>query len=171
MRLSCAYSNWLVGERLTLNAAKRPLLLGGVELFRESAERGFLELAEQVGAPVLTTVLAKGVFPMDHPQHMGIYIGDVSHTAIEKRVKQADLVLALGSQKTDLNLGATRWPIPGRATGRPPHGAGGGPGRRSSFRPPMSSPWSPTKTSNSACVACGRWVRWAATGQAARSWA
>ena len=95
-----------------LNAAKKPLLLGGVELFREGAEKDFLALAETIGAPVVTTVLAKGVFPMDHPQHMGIYIGDVSHPAIEKRVKQADLVLALGSQKTDLNLGATRWPVP-----------------------------------------------------------
>jgi len=95
-----------------LRSAKRPLLLAGVELFREGADKKFRELAENVGAPVVTTVLAKGVFPMDHPLHMGISIGDLSHPAIKKRVNQADLVLALGSQKTDLNLGASKWSIP-----------------------------------------------------------
>ncbi len=91
-----------------LRAAKRPVLIGGVELFREGADRAFLKLAEQLEAPVVTTVLAKGVFPMDHPLHMGIHIGPFSPKAIEKRVRDADLVLALGNQLTDMNLGAAR---------------------------------------------------------------
>ncbi|MEE2664685.1 MAG: thiamine pyrophosphate-binding protein [Myxococcota bacterium] len=95
-----------------LRAARRPLLLAGVELFRESADRDFRRFAENTGAPVVTTVLAKGVFPMSHPLHMGISIGGASHPAIQKRVKQADLVLALGSHRTDLNLGASRWSVP-----------------------------------------------------------
>jgi len=101
-----------VSETLArLASARRPLLLAGVEVFRERAEKDFLALAEKVGAPVVTTVLAKGVFPMDHPLHMGIFIGGVSNEHIEKRVKSADLVLALGARKTDLNLGAQTWPI------------------------------------------------------------
>jgi indolepyruvate decarboxylase len=92
-----------------LRAAKRPLLLAGVELFREHADRDFRRFAENTGAPVVTTVLAKGAFPMSHPLHMGILIGSVSHPAIEKRVRQADLVVALGAHRTDLNLGASRW--------------------------------------------------------------
>jgi indolepyruvate decarboxylase len=91
-----------------IRAAKRPLLIGGVELFRETAERGFLRLAEKLGAPVVTTVLAKGVFPMDHPQHMGIHMGPFSAKPIQERVRKADLVLALGTHLTDLNLGAAR---------------------------------------------------------------
>jgi indolepyruvate decarboxylase len=91
-----------------LRAAKRPVLIGGVELFREGAERGFLELAEKLGVPVVTTVLAKGVFPMDHPQHMGIHIGPFSAQAIQQRVRGADLVLAMGTQLTDMNLGAAK---------------------------------------------------------------
>lgn len=91
-----------------LRAAKRPVLIGGVELFREKAEKGFLQLAEQLGVPVVTTVLAKGVFPMDHPQHMGIHIGPFSAQPIQKRVRDADLVLALGTQLTDMNLGAAK---------------------------------------------------------------
>ncbi|HKJ24685.1 MAG TPA: thiamine pyrophosphate-binding protein [Myxococcota bacterium] len=91
-----------------LRAAKRPILIGGVELFRERAEKSFRKLAEKLGAPVVTTVLAKGVFPMDHPLHMGIYIGPFSPKAIQKRVRDADLVLSMGNQLTDMNLGAAR---------------------------------------------------------------
>jgi TPP-dependent 2-oxoacid decarboxylase len=91
-----------------LRAARKPILIGGVELYRESAERDFRRLAEKLGVPVVTTILAKGVFPMDHPQHMGIHIGPFSAPEIEKRVRAADLVLALGTQLTDMNLGAAR---------------------------------------------------------------
>ncbi|MDX1649739.1 MAG: thiamine pyrophosphate-dependent enzyme, partial [Myxococcota bacterium] len=91
-----------------LREAKRPVLIGGVELFRERAERAFLELAEKLRAPVATSVLAKGVFPMDHPLHMGIHVGPFSAKPIQERVRKADLVLALGTQLTDMNLGASR---------------------------------------------------------------
>jgi indolepyruvate decarboxylase len=91
-----------------LRAARRPVLIGGVELFRSRAERAFRELAERLGVPVMTTVLAKGVFPMDHPLHMGIHMGPMSPPAIRRRVANADLVLALGTELTDLNLGAAK---------------------------------------------------------------
>jgi indolepyruvate decarboxylase len=88
-----------------LRSARRPILIGGVELFREGAERGFLALAERLRAPVVTTMLAKGVFPMDHELHMGIHIGPFSPPEIQCRVRSADLALALGSQLTDMDLG------------------------------------------------------------------
>jgi len=91
-----------------LRGAKRPLLLGGVELYRERGEQHLVKLAEKLGAPVVTTMLAKGVFPMDHPLHMGIDMGSFSHPGVRKRVREADLVLALGAQRTDFNLGAAR---------------------------------------------------------------
>jgi len=91
-----------------IRQARHPILIGGVELFRERAERDFLRLAETLGVPVVTTVLAKGVFPMDHPQHMGIHIGPFSAPEIQQRVRAADLVLAMGTQLTDMNLGAAR---------------------------------------------------------------
>jgi len=89
-----------------LHRAKRPILIGGVELYRDRAERQFLALAEKLGAPVVTTMLAKGVFPMDHPLHMGIHIGPFSPPEISRRVIGADLVLSMGNQLTDMNLGA-----------------------------------------------------------------
>jgi indolepyruvate decarboxylase len=95
-----------------IRAARRPVLMGGVELFRSRAERAFVELAEKLGVPVVTTVLAKGVFPMDHPLHMGIHMGPMSPPAVRRRVANADLVLALGTELTDLNLGAAKPEVP-----------------------------------------------------------
>jgi indolepyruvate decarboxylase len=106
-----------------LRRAKRPIVMGGVELFRSRAEGHFRKLAEKLGAPVVSTVLAKGVFPMDHPLHMGIHMGPLSAPAIQRRVRSADLVLALGTELTDMNLGAAKpqvardtsvWAIEGR---------------------------------------------------------
>ena len=91
-----------------LRDAKRPILIGGVEIYREGAERDFRRLAEKLHAPVVTTPLAKGVFPMDHPLHMGVHIGPFSAPAIQARVRNADLVLSMGSQLTDINLGAAK---------------------------------------------------------------
>jgi len=91
-----------------IRAAKRPVLIGGLELFRDGAERDFRRLAEKLGVAVVTTVDAKGVFPMDHPLHMGIHVGPFSPPAIQKRVRDADLVLALGTLLTDMNLGAAK---------------------------------------------------------------
>ena len=53
-------------------------------------------------------MLAKGVFPMDHPLHMGIHMGPLSPKAIQYRVRSGDLVLALGTELTDMNLGAAK---------------------------------------------------------------
>src|SRR5262245_20531011 len=85
-----------LGEAVTdtlarLRAAKRPVLIGGVEIFRDRADRAFRELAERLQVPALTTVLAKGAFPMDHPLHMGIHMGPLSPPAIRQRVRSADL--------------------------------------------------------------------------------
>lgn len=102
-----------LGEAVTetvarIRGAKRPVLIGGLELYREQAERAFRGLAERLGVPVVTTIDAKGVFPMDHPLHMGIYQGPFSAPAVGKRVREADLVLALGTVLTDMNLGAAK---------------------------------------------------------------
>ena len=94
--------------RARIAAARRPVLIGGLELYREGAEGEFLRLAEKLGVAVVTTVDAKGLFPMDHPLHLGIHMGPFSPPAIEKRVREADLVLALGTLLTDMNLGASR---------------------------------------------------------------
>ncbi len=105
-----------------INAARRPLLIAGIEAHREGQSVPLRRLAERLGAPVVTTVLSKGAFPMDHPLHLGVYCGRFSPRAIRRRVADADLLLVMGALPTDLNLG----PAPPRSNpGREVRAVGG----------------------------------------------
>jgi len=87
-----------------LNAARAPVIIAGIECHRYHAGRELLQLVERTGAPCATTVLAKGAIPIDHPKHMGVYIGAISPRPIRERVARADVVLSLGTLLTDMNL-------------------------------------------------------------------
>ena len=86
------------------------MLIAGIEIHRYKASHDLVALAEKMGAPVFTTVLGKGAFPMDHPLYMGVHVGPISPPPIVARMDAADFVLNLGCLKTDMNFG-----------NRPPH--------------------------------------------------
>lgn len=88
------------------NTAKHPAIIFGIETYRYRLGREIVQLAERLGVACMTSVLAKGAFPMDHPLHMGVHIGPLSPPAIRRRVDRADLVLNLGTLLTDMNLGS-----------------------------------------------------------------
>jgi TPP-dependent 2-oxoacid decarboxylase len=88
------------------NRACKPAAIIGIETFRYKLTQEIVELVEKMGVPSMTTVLAKGAFPMDHPQYMGVNIGPISPPSIRERVDEADLVLNLGTLLTDMNLGS-----------------------------------------------------------------
>ena len=88
-----------------LQQAKRPVLIVGIEVNRFGLTKEVIRLAEALGVPVLTNILAKGAFPIDHPLSMGVHMGSLSHSAIHNLVEQADLVLSLGTLLTDVDLG------------------------------------------------------------------
>jgi indolepyruvate decarboxylase len=92
------------------NAARHPVLIAGIEIYRYKMSHHLIELAEKMGAPVLTTMLGKGAFPMTHPLHLGVHIGPISPAPIVARMDEADFVLNLGCLRTDMNFG-----------NRPPH--------------------------------------------------
>jgi indolepyruvate decarboxylase len=92
------------------NAARHPVLIAGIEIHRYKVSQDLIELAEKMGAPVLTTVLGKGAFPMNHPLYMGVHVGPISPPPIVARMDEADFVLNLGCLRTDMNFG-----------NRPPH--------------------------------------------------
>jgi indolepyruvate decarboxylase len=91
-----------------LNAARRPMIIAGIECHRYRLTREVVRLVERTGAPCATSVLAKGAIPMDHPQFMGVYIGELSPPSIRRRVAAADVVLSLGTLLTDMNLASGR---------------------------------------------------------------
>ena len=87
------------------NESRKPVLIAGIEIHRYKASRELVDLAEQMGAPVMTTVLGKGAFPMDHPLYMGVHVGPISPAPIAARMDEADFVLNLGCLRTDMNFG------------------------------------------------------------------
>ena len=88
-----------------LLAAKRPVILGGVELHRYGLMKEFSRLVEASRVPVATTLLGKTVISEHHPQAIGVYEGGVSRQEIRNIVENADVLLCLGAWMSDINLG------------------------------------------------------------------
>jgi pyruvate decarboxylase/indolepyruvate decarboxylase len=95
-----------------LDGARRPLLLAGPLLRSYGAIDAFRELAEAIGCAVAVMPAAKGFFPEDHPQFIGIYWGGVSSPGCEPIVDWSDMVLAAGPMFTDYTtVGWTAVPV------------------------------------------------------------
>ncbi|ANY09781.1 acetolactate synthase large subunit [Pseudonocardia sp. HH130630-07] len=85
--------------RLIGESRKPVLYVGGGVLKAEAAEE-LRELAELTGAPVVTTLMARGVFPDSHPQHLGMP-GMHGTVAAVAAMQRSDLLVALGSRFDD----------------------------------------------------------------------
>lgn len=93
--------------RLLLNA-KRPLLHAGQGVLWAEAWDELRELAEFVGAPVMTTLTGKSAFPENHPLSLGT--GGHSGTAMAHRfLQEADVIFGIGCSFTSTVFAA---PIP-----------------------------------------------------------
>src|ERR1700743_3572493 len=55
-----------------ITEAKRPVLYVGGGVIKADAAEELKELAERTGAPVVTTLMARGAFPDSHPLHLGM---------------------------------------------------------------------------------------------------
>ena len=84
-----------------LDGARRPLVLAGPLLRPYGAIDAFRGLAEALGCAVAVMPSAKGFFPENHPQFIGVYWGGVSSPGCEPIVDWADMVLAAGPMFTD----------------------------------------------------------------------
>ena len=80
--------------------SKKPVLYVGGGVVRAGARAELAKLAELTGAPVVTTLMARGVFPDSNPQNLGMpgMHGTVpAVTALQK----ADLLITLGARFDD----------------------------------------------------------------------
>ncbi|TYC99573.1 acetolactate synthase large subunit [Arthrobacter echini] len=80
--------------------AQRPVLYVGGGCLKAHASAELLELAELVGAPVVTTLMARGVFPDSHEQHVGMPGMHGSVSAVTA-LQQSDLLITLGARFDD----------------------------------------------------------------------
>ncbi|MGH3989843.1 MAG: biosynthetic-type acetolactate synthase large subunit, partial [Pseudonocardiaceae bacterium] len=80
--------------------ARRPVLYVGGGVARAGATAALRELAELTGAPVVTTLMARGAFPDSHPQHVGMP-GMHGTVAAVAAMQRSDLLIALGARFDD----------------------------------------------------------------------
>jgi len=80
--------------------SSKPVLYVGGGAIKANASKELLQLAELLGVPVVTTLMARGAFPDSHPLHFGMpgmhgTVGAV--TALQK----SDLLITLGARFDD----------------------------------------------------------------------
>ncbi len=80
--------------------SKKPLLYVGGGVIKANAARELMQLAEITGAPVTTTLMARGAFPDSHNQHLGMP-GMHGTVAAVTALQKADLLITLGARFDD----------------------------------------------------------------------
>ncbi|MDQ1644709.1 MAG: acetolactate synthase large subunit, partial [Cryptosporangiaceae bacterium] len=83
-----------------LTSSKKPVLYVGGGVLKAHASAELKVLAELTGAPVVTTLMARGAFPDSHPQHLGMP-GMHGTVAAVTALQKADLIVALGARFDD----------------------------------------------------------------------
>jgi acetolactate synthase-1/2/3 large subunit len=80
--------------------ARRPVLYVGGGVIRAGAAAELMDLAKLTGAPVVTTLMARGAFPDSHEQHLGMP-GMHGTVAAVYALQKADLLITLGARFDD----------------------------------------------------------------------
>jgi len=98
-----------------LQRAARPVVWAGEEVRRVGAQAELVALLEHTGYAVSSSVQGKGVVPERLAGYVGTYRGQVGPEDARAVVEGADVLLCLGVQMTDVNLGSVRpWLDPQR---------------------------------------------------------
>jgi acetolactate synthase-1/2/3 large subunit len=83
-----------------MTEASRPVLYVGGGVIKADASAELLQLAELTGAPVVTTLMARGAFPDSHTLNLGMP-GMHGTVAAVGALQKADLIVALGARFDD----------------------------------------------------------------------
>ena len=83
-----------------ITQSSKPVFYVGGGVIKADASRELLELAQLLGAPVVTTLMARGAFPDSHPLHLGMP-GMHGTVAAVTALQKADLLITLGARFDD----------------------------------------------------------------------
>ena len=89
-----------------LETASRPvILIGGGAAYADAGD-AILQIAERLHAPIVNTPTSRAVVPESHPLVLGPS-GIIGYEPIGDAIREADLILAIGSRLSDLQLSRT----------------------------------------------------------------
>jgi acetolactate synthase-1/2/3 large subunit len=83
-----------------IERAERPVLYVGGGVIKANASAELLALAEAVNAPVVTTLMARGAFPDDHPLALGMPGMHGLYTATTA-IQKSDVLVSVGARFDD----------------------------------------------------------------------
>ncbi len=83
-----------------ISESRRPVLYVGGGVLKARAWKELKELTELTGIPMVTTLMARGIFPDSHPLNMGMP-GMHGSVAAVGALQRADLLIALGTRFDD----------------------------------------------------------------------
>ncbi len=81
-------------------SAQSPVLYVGGGVIKSNSYKELMQLAELTGAPVVTTLMARGAFPDHHQQHLGMP-GMHGTVAAVTALQKSDLLITLGARFDD----------------------------------------------------------------------
>lgn len=86
-------------------AAERPILIAGGGVISAGASAEFVELAELLGVPVISTLMGWGTIPDNHPLAHGMAGIQTAHIYANKTLLQSDLVVGIGNRWANRHTG------------------------------------------------------------------
>ena len=83
-----------------IRSSSKPVILAGGGIISSDTSEQLVRFAEMIGAPVITPLMGVGAIPFDHPLNLGT-LGMHGRLSAYSVMKEADLVIALGSKFSD----------------------------------------------------------------------
>ena len=107
-----------VVEKLAVHllAAERPVIVAGGGVNHSQANAQVLELAERLGAPVVTTISGQGTMPDEHALALGVVGDNGFHPHAHRAVEEADVLLYVGCKMGSVST--IKWTLPSPRAGR-----------------------------------------------------
>ena len=93
-------SGSIVDAAKLIAQSKKPVFYVGGGVIKANAAKELAQLVELLGAPVVTTLMARGAFPDSHPLHLGMP-GMHGTVAAVTALQKADLLITLGARFDD----------------------------------------------------------------------
>jgi acetolactate synthase-1/2/3 large subunit len=93
-----------------MRAAKRVTIVAGGGAVHSQAQPELLELAERLGAAVVTTISGQGIIPDMHPLALGVVGDNGFHPHALRAVQEADLLVYVGCKVGSVST--IKWTLP-----------------------------------------------------------
>jgi pyruvate decarboxylase len=86
-----------------LYKAKNPIIMADSCCIRHGVVKETHDLLHKLQIPGFVTPMGKGAINETNPHYGGVYIGEISHSAVRKAVEESDCVLSIGALLSDFN--------------------------------------------------------------------